>query len=247
MALEKVMNGFRLFALLGAIAIFLSGCAGGGSGTGSTAPDPDVLFFNGVHDSGAYDFLIDDDVLAAALSFVGISPNFFQARPIIQDVTVRESATTNVIWAETYEFLRDRNYVISALGIQAYGVEPLKRARLFRHEVNRELPNGTKSRIYLINGFNRKAGFLTTAIDFQNPGNNPQVALRDVPFGGSEGTLIDATTHTFEVRRTATETVYVTRTFTFGGGKIYAVFVLGVEEGVGNAAPRIEIIELTAE
>lgn len=242
------MNRFAQFTVVFAMLMVLFGCAGGSSGGGgNNAPDPTVQFYHGVSDGSNYDFLYDEDVLTANLAFRDASAGFQDVDALIHDVLIRETGTTNEIWAETFDFQRDRDYLIAALGLENYGAEPLKRAKLTRVEVNRQVPNGNKARIIVFHGFNRAAGFLTPAIDFQNPGNNPLVALRGILYGETQVALIDATNQTLQARRAGTESVFVEDTISFGAGKIYAVFVLGVEDGVGPLAPRIEVIELASE
>lgn len=249
MPLRMNMKRFGLFAALVALgaAISLSGCGGGGGSNSQTAPDPTVRFFNGVIDSTAYDFLLNNSPEVSGVAFLGSSADFTNIEPISYDVLARETGTTNEIWSETFTFVRDRDYLISMLGNEDFGTEPLKRARMFRHEVNRQAPNGNLSRVYVINGFNRAAGFLTTPIDAQNPGNNPQFVIRDIAFGESQGQTIDATSQTIEIRRTGTEFVYVTQTFVFEPGKVYALYITGIEGGTGLSAPRIHRVELQTE
>jgi hypothetical protein len=239
----------RLIAgVLLAGALFAAhGCGGGGSSSSSDAPDPAVLFYNGVSDSLPYDFLLNDSTEASNIAYRESSANFVSTEPRVTQVLARHTGTTNEIWAQDYDLQRDRDYVISMLGIENFGTEFQKRARLFRTEVDRKVPNGSTARIVVVHGFARSAGLDTPNIDFQNPGNNPQVRLTNIAFGASQSRLIDATSQTFQARRNGTEFVFAERTFTFEAGKVYMVYVVGVE---GAAAPndvRIEIVEIETE
>lgn len=230
-----------------AVAVWaVAGCAGGSSGS-SNAPDPEVRFFNGISDVGFVDFLFNEEVEQTGIAYLGSSPDFADTEPVERDVTVRETGMTEAIWTEAFQYERDKDYLMCSLGLKNFGTEFLKRARLAQFEIDRRLPNANKARVYVIHGFNRAAGSETTDIDFQNPGNNPQVRFAGLQYMNAGNLDIDATTHTFEARRAGTESVYVSTSFTFESGKIYAIFILGLEGEVGVQAPRIEIIELTTE
>jgi len=240
------MKRLTIGILFVAVAAFLFGCGGGSAGS-SNAPDPEVRFFNGVSDSDGYDFLMEEDVEATDIDFEESTPDFKKYEARTRLVTARETGTTNEIWVEDFTLQDDKHYVISTLGLENYGSEPLKRARLFMHEVNREAPNGSIARLYVVHGFAREAGFETPNIDFQNPGNNPQFRITDIPFGEARFINVDAVNQTFEARRAGTEAIFATTNFTFEAGKIYIAYVLGVESGVGAQAPQIQIVELSAD
>lgn len=234
-------------AFLVAVVLTVVGCGGGGGGGGTQAPEPTVRFYNGLGDSTAVDFLLDEELEVGDLAFQESTPDFTPQDARVRAVTLRETGTTNEIWAEDFNLQRDRDYLVNALGLQNFGSEPLKRARIYLHEIDRKVPNGSVARLYVVHGYHRATGFTTPPIDFQNPGNNPQFKIEEIPVGGIKNILVDATVQTFQARRTATEAVYAQTTFTFGAGKVYVAYVLGQEGGVGALAPQIQIVELQTE
>lgn len=228
-----------------ALLIAASGCGGGG--TSSDAPDPTVQYFNGICDADPVDFFLNQEPVAENIAFTETSPGFEETEPLIRDIAVREVGSTKEYWQEEFEFVRDSDYLLCALGLENFGTEFEKRVRLARFDIDRRQPNANKARIYVVHGFNRAAGFSTPDIDFQNPGNNPQIKLADIAYLTEKNVEIDAATQTFEARRAGTESVFMSTTFTFEPGKIYVIALLGIEDGVGVLAPQIKIIELASE
>jgi hypothetical protein len=230
-------------AALCVCAFALFGCAGGGGGQGPL-PRPQLSFFNGSPDAGDMDFFINQELAAAALAYLEAS-SFGPFDPGDRDIVVQESSTTTEIDSIFVNLARDSHYLVSLLGLLNSGAEPEKRARLVFDAVSREAPNGLQARVVIYHGFNAEAGFQTPNIDFQSPGSNPQFFVRNIEFASGRPLTITAGVHSFEARRNGTEHIYVTlNNFNFEAGKIYAAYVLGVENGVGNLAPRIEVVEI---
>lgn len=244
------MNRILSWMAIAGLGLAIAGCGGGGTNS-NNEPDPTVRFINGSCDTTSLEFVYFLDgvetILQAGLPYLGSSATFFDVEPEDLDLGVREVGTTEDIWNESFAMERDKDYLICTLGLKVFGAETEKRLRLLRFEIDRIAPNANKSRIYVIHGFNRSSGNQTTGIDFQNPGNNPQYKLDDLAYLTEQHIDIDSTTHTFEARRHGTESVYVSRTFAFESGKIYAVLLSGIEDGVGASAPVMEIIELQSE
>ncbi len=244
------MNRILSWMTIAALGLALAGCGGGGT-TGTNAPDPAVRFINGSCDTTLLEFFefVDgtETILETGLAYLGTSAVFEDVEPELHDIDVREVGATESIWTETFDMARDKDYLLVSLGLKTFGIETEKRLRIQRFEINRTAPNANKSRIYVIHGLNRSAGNQTTGIDFQNPGNNPQYKLTNVGYLTEQNIEIDSTSHTFQARRFGTESIYVSRTFAFESGKIYAVLLTGVEDGVGANAAAMEIIELQPE
>jgi hypothetical protein len=236
-ALKRVLLGLLLIA-----GLAISGCGGGGGG--GSLPNPTIRFFNGVSDSTSLDFLLDDTVEAPQLGYLASTPNFDSVESKLRDLRVLEDGTTVDLWSETIALEKDKHYLISSIGIENYGTETLKRVRTLALLIDRTAPNGSRAKLFVIHGYNREAGLETPAIDFQTPGDNPQFSVRNIDYATAKTLDVDAGTLTFQARRNGTETVLVSNTVTLGGGKIYAAYVLGVENASGTQAPRIEFVEL---
>ncbi len=230
-----------LLCLVSALLLVCAGCPGG---TGSSLPNPTVMFFNASADSPDIDFYLDKDLAAAALGFLANS-TFTAIEPAERDVSANEAGTTNQYDVIFYDFTRNSHNLMATIGLVNYGSELQKRIRLISHTVDRRRPNGTKARLVIIHAFNRAPGFQTPSIDFQTPGQNPIYAARDIGYGEATPLLIDSGTFTFEARRFNTEHVFVTlNNFTFQSEKIYLVFVVGVEDAAGPQAPQIFVLEI---
>ena len=225
------------------MGLMLLACGGGGGG-GSNLPDPDIRFFNGSPDSVALNFLLNDDIEGAQLAYLQSTPDFESFEPEIRDVRIQEDGTSVDLWSEVLDMVEDHSYLVSAIGLENFGSEPLKRIRFLIADLDRTPPNGTRAELIIIHGYNREAGLETPGIDFQTPGDNPQFRTTGIDYATARQLDVDAGNWTFEARREGTETILVSQNITLGGGKIYAVYVLGVENGVGALAPRIEFVEL---
>ena len=225
------------------LAASLTACGGGGGG-GRTASKPRIRFVNASPDSTALTYSIDGSVEASAIPYLGLSDKFKDKDPDSYDLSVREDAGSEDLDAVVGSFSNEKEYLITTVGLEAYGAEPVKRARIVSPEIDLTVPNGTKSRIYVLHGFLRATGFDTPNIDLRNPGDNPQYKVENIDFG-SIGTLtIDATTQTCVARRTGTESVYATQTFTFDAGGIYLAIVGGIEGGSAPLDPKITFIKI---
>lgn len=236
------MRGWSLVVAIISSLIFICGCGGGGGG--SSTPDPTVRFFNGSSDAGDLDFWIDDDNKAPSLSFDTATATHDSINANDYDVVISSAGLNDQLDASLFTFAKDKDYLISALGLKFYGSEPLKRLQIAIHEVDRHFLNGNVARLIVINGYNREAGFETPAIDFQNPGNNPQFKISNVGFGDSKTATITSGVQNFEVRTAGTEDVLMTVTKTLSAGKTYAVYILGQENGTGNLTPKVTFVEL---
>jgi hypothetical protein len=239
------VKGVRI-ALAGALGVALVLAFGCGGGAGTGGDDPTLAFFNGSPDAPNIDFFMDDDLMAADVEYLTKS-DWQSTDAQDRDIGALEAGTTTQIDLIFRTLSEDRHYLFPVLGLYNYGSELEKRARLAPAEISRTRPNGSKSGLIIFHGFCREAGFQTPSIDFRNPGNNPQFIAEDIPFAGSAHLLIDSGVHDFVARRNGTEEVYAALDdFNFEAGKIYGVFVVGVENGVGNLAPQIVVREIPA-
>lgn len=232
-----------LVGLLASAGVLLCGCGGGGGGTGR--PNPTIRFFNGISDSALINFLLDDDVRGPQIPYLGSTPDFATEEAKERDLRIQEDGTSVDLWSEVVTLAKDKHYLVSAFGLINYGTETIKRARFVGIEVDRLAPNGTRAKLLIFHGYNRSAGLDTPNIDFQTPGDNPQFKVSDIGYTLAKPLEVNAGNQTYQARRNGTETVLVSRNITLGGGKTYAVYVLGVEGEVGAAAPRIEFVELS--
>lgn len=239
------MSRMLSFLALGAL-LLIAGCGGGGTNSGGA--DPTIFAINGVSDSNQVDFLIDDDVFAPGLAYMEHSTNFQTTASGERDIRMIETGTTNEFWAEVAPLKKNEHYAVVGVGLINYPPgEDEKRAQIAPINVDRIAPNGGKARVYVVHGYNRESPFDTPNIDFQTPGDNPKFKINDIPFAKVKSFTVDAdgvTPETYEARRAGTETILAQTTVTLQGGKIYAAVVGGVENGVGQLAPRIEFIEL---
>lgn len=215
------------------------GCAGGGGSSGSSIPEPTVRYFNIVPDSTALSFSLNQDVKADALPYLGSTPGFAKVKSDSYDAELKDANTNQSLWAEVYNLGPDTDYLIVSLGLQNYGADTLKRARLAISSIDLTRPNGNRARLLILNAYNRAPGFDNPGIDFQNPGDNPQFKAAGIQFGTSGNLDVDSGVQTFEVRRESTENVYATSTPNLVAGGVYLVIFTGIEGGVGAQAPQI--------
>lgn len=242
--MRSVASLKRILVLaLATAGVLIGGC--GGSGGGSGLPDPTIRFFNGISDSALINFLLDDDIVGPQIAYLGSTPDFASEEAKERDLRIQVDGTSVDLWAEVVTLAKDKHYLVSAFGLLNFGNETLKRARFVGIEVDRNAPSGTRARLLVFHGYNRRAGLDTPNIDFQTPGDNPQFKVSDIAYTSAKPLEVDAGNQTFEARRNGTETILVSQNVTLGGGKIYAAYVLGVEDEVGASAPRIEFVELS--
>ena len=225
--------------------VLATGCGGGGGG--GSLPNPTVGFFNASPDSPNVDFLVDDGDFGANNPFLS-GTAFKSSDPDGRDLRALESGTTNEIDVVFSILNKDKHYLVALLGLVNFGSENLKRSRLTAIQVNRDAPIGNKARLYIFHGYNREAGFDTPNIDFKNPGDNPQFKAADIPPGQAQSILVDSGNVDYEVRRSGTDQVLIpAATLALGAGKIYGVYVVGVENGTGSLTPQIVAVEIPPE
>lgn len=242
-----LMSLRRAFFIISAsLALLISGC--GGSGVNANLPpDPLVQFFNCSPDSVPLTFGFDDDIVANGLGYLGSTPGFAERIPGEQDVYALPTAGGDIIWSEVTSLERDKSYIILAYGLQNFGTETEKRLRIAILTTNRTAPNNS-ARIIILHAYNRKPGFDTPLVDFQNPGQNPQYKQEGITFGNRVELTVNAGSYTFVARRTNTEdeiTPQVTKNFE--AGKIYFAVISGIEEGAGALAPKISFFDVPAK
>ncbi len=235
------MRGWSVVAAFIVSIFLIAGC--GGSGGGSSTPDPVVQYYNGSSDSGPLDFWLNTSN-EATQAFDTASGAFESVNPDEMDVILNSAGLEDQLDAILFLFQKDKDYIISALGLKNYGSEPLKRLQLTIHEVNRQFINGNTARLVIINGYNRATGFETANLDFQNPGNNPQFKVSDIAFTQAKTATITSGAQSFEVRTNGTEDILISTSHTLTAGKTYLVYILGQEGGSGDATPKVTFIEL---
>lgn len=233
-------NRFVCALLAGMVLV---GCGGGGS-TGTSEDKPTYRLINASADTPALDFFLDNDKAGDSIPYGGSTGDFKSIKADLHDIVLHPVGAAEDAWAEAYNFRNGQDLAIVAFGLSSFGEEYYKRLRLANILINRSRPNGNRSRLYVVNSFNRLPGFDNVSVDFKNPGDNPQYALRDIGVGGFSEFELDSGTQTFELRLSGAEQVFATKDLTFGAGKIYVVLLCGIEEATGAQAPDIKLVEL---
>lgn len=243
------MGTLRLASMLVALAVIF-GCGGSSVGT-NQPPDPAVAFINTSPDSAALDAFLNSFQLADNVPYLGSAPRsgavttFAVVEPNDYDVIVEPDGDPANGDTQTAVLNRDTSYLIFAFGLQNAGAEFEKRLQSATSNFDRSRPNGDKARLIVFHAYNSAPGFETPAIDFRNPGDNPQLNLSNIGYGNGTVALIDSGAQTFVARRNGSEFELTPQvTFTFGAGKIYAAVVSGVEDAVGGSEPKITFLEI---
>ena len=231
-------------ALAAVVAVSLVACGGSGGGSGSGVNDPRIRYVNASPDVSPVTFTLDGDVKATGIAYLGMSPNFAEEKQDSYDVAVHEDGANPELDAIAANFSNDTEYIVACVGLENFGTEFIKRLRLRSLAIDLTIPNGNRSRLYVLHAFNRSVGLDTPNIDLRNPGDNPQYKVENIDFGNIGTLEIDASTQTFVARRSESESIYATNTGTFAPGGIYLVIVGGIEGEVGVQAPGIEFIKL---
>ena len=245
----RLGKGLIFGALLCAVSLIV-GCGGGGGGSVTFFPDPKIHYVNGSPDSTALDFMIDDTTEASALPFLGLAPTV-SVSPGDHDVTVEETGTTFQLDSITNTFNSNTDTIICTIGLENYGQaganpEYLKRIKQVLFTADLKAPNGAKSNLIIVQGFNSAPGIETPNVDFTPPGTNPLNPVTNISYGQNKTATIDSGTHEFVVVRTGTTppTPYIDSTFTFVSGKTYLALLTGEMGGTGNMAPQVKYIAL---
>jgi hypothetical protein len=201
---------------------------------------------NSVPDSNGIDFRLDESSTSAtqSIAYGGSSSNFTDVTAAEHDLDFLEHTQTQPLWSEADTFVTGTDYVAVAAGEEGFGSEYLKRPQLVFAPVDRSVPNGSKSRLVIVNGLVEAPGVPTPAIDFTNPGQNPQFTTGANPVvpAGWAILLIDSGSREFIARETGTQGSYVDKTFSFAPGSVYLMLVTGIVGG--GQAPDIKQIQL---
>lgn len=229
---------------IGLAILVAFGCGGGGSNV-TTVPDPVVRFINASPGSVALDCFVDDTTVATRVPYLGSSADFQTLEARGYDVMITENSDLETQTLDFVSFEKDRSHILFAVGlVTPPNTELDKRLRLANVFFDRTRPNGDKARLILIHGYMRSAGNETPNVDFRSPGDNPLVNISNIEFARDRGFLVDAGPQTFELRRSGTESVITTTSFTFEAGKIYAAVFSGVEGATGAQAPKVTYIPI---
>ncbi len=224
----------------------LIGSAIGCGGSVGKQPDPNVRFVNLCTDA-TLDFLIDDTTIDTNIGFMDQTTIFKKTDPKLEDFGIEETGSTVLIDSQAQAMSANTDNLVIAFGSKNFGTEPEKRLRFLFQPVNRLLPNGSKSRVFAMNTFNRSLGNQNFAVIFKNPGTISTINFNPVNFGEVSAQEIDAGPTTLVAQRQDTETEVASVTKTFEAGKIYLMALTGVEGGVGVNAPTINFIEIPSK
>ncbi len=224
------------------LGVFLSVAMGCGGSAGKL-PDPNYRFINFCTDANL-DMLVNDTVQFTNIAFLDSSTLFKTTESKIQDFGIEETGSTVVIDSQTQTLPTNSDNLFIAFGLKNFGTENEKRLRFLSQPINRAVPNGSKSRVYGMNTYNRSVGNQNFAVIFKNPGTISTINFNPVNFGDVTVQEIDAGPTTLVAQRQNTETEVATVTKNFEAGKIYFMALTGVEGGVGVKAPTINFIEI---
>jgi len=227
---------------IGTIGIVLAGCGGSGGGGGSS--NPQIRFFNGIPDSKAIDFEVNEKVAAASIAYGGSDPTFLTESAGLTDLTLFEHGQTTPLWSEADTLSNNISYVAIAVGEEGYGSETDKRPQFAVSPVSRTAPNGSQARLYVVHGLQEAAGVPTPNIDFTNPGSNPTFSLTNLAPGSVTVLTVNSGSEEFVARQTGTQGSYVDQTFNLAPGGVYMMVVDGINGQTGPQAPTIQQISL---
>lgn len=231
----------RLFLVGIALAAVLAGCGGGGGSTSQLA-DPRVRFANASCDSTALNLQVDDGVIVTGLGYAALAPvNSIAAGE--HDFITFENGSTTQIDSEVATTNPDTDYFVVQIGLENFGTEYAKRAREIFFNRSVAAPNGSKSTIIFVHGFNRGAGNDTPAVDLKPPGDNAVPVLTNIAYGSNQSATIDSGSHEYVVQRNGTSEVYIDVTFNFLPGKVYLALASGIQGSV-TTPPRLDYIQL---
>ncbi|MBS1714866.1 MAG: DUF4397 domain-containing protein [Armatimonadetes bacterium] len=184
-------------ATLTATLLLLGGCGGdGGGGGGSVGADPIVIFVNASTEGPLAFFLNDEQQgtdLAPKTVTAPIEVPFRSEADGGYDMTLEPPDRSDQYDNLAMIFQKDTNSLIAAIGIKnpIQGEED-KRLREIFQVIDRKTPNGNRSRLFIVHGFNRKEGFTTPSLIFQNYGDNPQFQTEAITYGSITTLEVDA-------------------------------------------------------
>jgi len=241
--MKRVVYGLLIMS----IGMAAAGCGGTGAGT-VVLPNPVVRFINASPNSAGMDMFLNETQVGNNVPYLGSNASFVSIEQGDYDVIVQESSdTTGETQAiEVRQLNRDQDFIAIACGlVTPPNLEFDKRLRCAPLPFNRTRPNGDKARLIVFHAYVGANGFESPNIDFQNPGDTPRFQVTDIPFGEARELIVDAGSDTLVARFAGSEfEITPQNTFTFGGGKIYAAIVSGIEGETGASAPKIVYVEL---
>jgi hypothetical protein len=226
-----------------ACALVLTGCGGGGSN--DITERPLVRLFNASIDASDLVARFDDRQFAGPVDVVSSQPNFVSVEDLDADLSIRTEGEEEDLDIISFAPERDKSYLIFAIGLRDFGTSFLKRLRVETLEVDRSLPNASKARVVVLNGFLGNAEFDPPNVDLRD-GEFPQFPFNDLAFGATSVREVDAGTRTYQLRPNDSELVYTTAEIDFRAGKIYFILLTGEDGGTADRAPKITPFEFEA-
>ncbi len=239
------MNRVKFLGLATLALGVLAGC-GGSSGSVTALPDPRLRFFNLSPDS-TLDLYLNDDTRATNIAYGASAANFFSLdidEETEYDLALRATGSTIDLTSEFRTFARDTNWLVVAFGLQTFGTENSKRLQASLVNVDRTRPNGTRSRVVAFHGYVPATGNDNFPIILKNDLTIPTISFPALNFGGFTTQDIDAGPQTFIAQRASTDGEITRVTKVFESGKIYLMYVGGVEGAAGATAPKIDFFEI---
>lgn len=238
------MRTLRSYLALPMVAtlLLMAGCGGSGSNS-SNLPDPAVRYIN-LSPDVTLDYFTNDDSRATNLAFGQSSANFTSFSPDQLDVSTRESGSSIELTNDLFTFQSDTNTLVISYGLNNFGTENQKRLQTTFLTVDRKVPNGTKARIIAFNAFLRGTGDGNVSVGFKNSLTNPSIAFAPSTFGTSTIKELDAGPVTLYAQREGTDSEITNVTKTLEPGKIYLMYIGGIEGTTGVTAPAIQFIEI---
>ena len=238
------MRTLRSYLALPVVASLLLMCGCGGSGSNSNElPDPTVRFAN-LSPDVTLDYFTDDDSRATNIGFGATSASFNSLDPAERDVSTRATGSSIELTNDLFSFQRDTNTLIVSYGLNNFGTENEKRLQTAFVNVDRKTPNGTKSRVIAFNAYVRATGDGNIPIVFKDSITNPSITFSAINFGGSNVKELDAGQVTLFAQQEGTDNQITSVTKTLEAGKIYLMYLGGIDGSAGATTPSVQFIEL---
>lgn len=183
-------------SLLAVLALI--GC--GGTGTGSSQNDPELMFVNACPD-GPLKFFLNDVDKSGTLQFktgTGFKSIAIDETDPLFDVSVEEPNRSVNYDVQARAFDKNTSTICVAVGFKNPDTAELtKRVRPTFIVPDRNPPIGNKSRLIFLHAFNRKSPFSTPALVLKTQGDTPLFQTTRTAYGSNASLDVDSGTYKF--------------------------------------------------